>query len=127
MCSIAEYFYELCRILTSQLDPWGSSKYAKILSDTTKQNFYLKIYHPIRQTVISVRANFADISGVHLSCDICTRFALHWYSTKHSWIINPSMLTQTLVCSLILLYFKFLCFLCITTIALFTISLHFTN
>ena len=38
LCSIAEYFYELCRILTS---PTGSSKYkqrVKILSDTTQQN-----------------------------------------------------------------------------------------
>ena len=37
LCSIAEYFYELCRILAS---PWGESKYkqrVKILSDTTKQ------------------------------------------------------------------------------------------
>ena len=38
LCSIAEYFYELCCILTS---PMGSSKYkqrVKILSDTTQQN-----------------------------------------------------------------------------------------
>ena len=38
LCSIAEYFYELCRILTS---PLGESKYKqriKILSDTTQQN-----------------------------------------------------------------------------------------
>ena len=37
LCGIAEYFYELCRILTS---PWGESKYkrVKILSDTTQQN-----------------------------------------------------------------------------------------
>ena len=38
LCSIAEYFYELCRILTR---PTGSSKYkqrVKILSDTTQQN-----------------------------------------------------------------------------------------
>ena len=38
MCSIAEYFYELCRILTS---PWGESKYKqrlKLLRDTTQQN-----------------------------------------------------------------------------------------
>ena len=37
-CSIAEYFYELCRILTS---PKSESKYkqrVKILSDTTQQN-----------------------------------------------------------------------------------------
>ena len=38
LCSIAEYFYELCRILTS---PQGESKYkqrVKILSDTPQQN-----------------------------------------------------------------------------------------
>ena len=38
LCSIAEYFYELCRILAS---PNGESKYkqrVKILSDTTQQN-----------------------------------------------------------------------------------------
>ena len=38
ICSIAEYFYELCCILTS---PQGESKYkqrVKILSDTTRQN-----------------------------------------------------------------------------------------
>ena len=38
LCSIAEYFYELCRILAS---PLGESKYkqrVKILSDTTQQN-----------------------------------------------------------------------------------------
>ena len=38
LCSIAEYFYELCRILTR---PTGSSKYkqrVKILSDTTQKN-----------------------------------------------------------------------------------------
>ena len=38
LCSIAEYFYELCRILAS---PQGESKYkqqVKILSDTTQQN-----------------------------------------------------------------------------------------
>ena len=34
LCSIAEYFYELCRILAR---PWGESKYkqrVKILSNT---------------------------------------------------------------------------------------------
>ena len=38
LCSIAEYFYELCRMLTSL---YGESKYkqrVKILSDTTQQN-----------------------------------------------------------------------------------------
>ena len=38
LCSIAEYFYELCRILAS---PKGESKYkqrVKILSDTTQQS-----------------------------------------------------------------------------------------
>ena len=38
LCSIADYFYESCRILTS---PTGSSKYkqqVKMLSDTTQQN-----------------------------------------------------------------------------------------
>ena len=37
-CSIAEYFYELCRILAS---PKGESKYkqrVKILGDTAQQN-----------------------------------------------------------------------------------------
>ena len=37
--------------------------------------------------VMSVRANFADISGVQISHDICTRLARYLYSTKHSWII----------------------------------------
>ena len=40
LCSIAEYFYELCRILTN---PKRESKYKlriKILSDTTQQNVY---------------------------------------------------------------------------------------
>ena len=38
LCSIAEYFYEFCPILTS---PQGESKYkqrVKIFSDTTQQN-----------------------------------------------------------------------------------------
>ena len=39
--------------------------------------------------VMSVRANFADISGVQISHDICTRLARYLYSTKHSWIIMP--------------------------------------
>ena len=38
---------------------------------------------------MSVRANFADISGVQISHDICTLLARYLYSTKHSWIIMP--------------------------------------
>ena len=38
MCSIAEYFYELCCILTSPQDESKYKQRVKILSDTTHQN-----------------------------------------------------------------------------------------
>ena len=60
LCSIADYFYELCRILTS---PWGWSNYkrrVKILSDT-QQKVLLEIYYSTREIVLSVWANFAVI------------------------------------------------------------------
>ena len=57
LCSIADDFYELCRILKS---PWGELKYKQrekfsaILHNKT-------IYYPTRQIVMFVRVNFAPV------------------------------------------------------------------
>ena len=46
MCAITEYFFKLCRILTSLLGESKHKQRMKILSDTTHQSVQWIIYYP---------------------------------------------------------------------------------
>ena len=107
LCSIAEYFYELCRILailhnkTSNkrfiiqhaklLCPWGKTSRIFIYEGMRDRSMRrgTKLAREIQLTDWSTAGNLSNrSSGVQIPRDICTRFGRYLYSTRCSWIIK---------------------------------------
>ena len=103
VCSTAEYFYELCRILTS---PEGESNYKQhVICYLTALFFFAKCFclFFLRREKRSGKRSVARVAdwlnrflqykitncpnNRTISQDICTLFARYLYSTLCSWII----------------------------------------
>ena len=92
LCSIAEYFYELCRMFVR-------ANYVNIYLQGMRDRSMrsgTELAREIKLSDWSMAGNLSNrSSGVQISRDICTRLKRHLYSAKCSWIRTLTCLIRT--------------------------------